>query len=147
LVKEVAERWREQLATKDISLQIMLPEEDLSVHGDAKRLSWALDNLLSNAYNYTLAGGSVGVRVFSSENEVRLHLIDTGVGVAVADQPYLFTRFFRASNQLTFNVAGVGLGLFITRSIIEAHGGRVWAESKLHEGSIFSLALPLLNET
>ena len=147
LVKEVAERWREQLATKDISLQIMLPEEDLSVHGDAKRLSWALDNLLSNAYNYTLAGGSVGVRVFPSENEVRLHLIDTGVGVAVADQPYLFTRFFRASNQLTFNVAGVGLGLFITRSIIEAHGGRVWAESKLHEGSIFSLALPLLNET
>jgi signal transduction histidine kinase len=101
---------------------------------------------LSNAYNYTLPGGRVEVRVFKEDNQARVDVSDTGVGVAAVDLPFLFTRFFRAHNELTFSVRGVGLGLFITRSIIELHDGRVWVESELGVGSTFSLALPLMHD-
>jgi signal transduction histidine kinase len=144
LVEEVAEHWREKIESKGLSLEVKLPEEELWVYGDFKRLTWVVDNLLSNAYSYTLQDGRVEVRLFRAGDEVRLDVTDTGVGVAVVDQPYLFTRFFRANNQLTFDVEGVGLGLFIVRSVVELHGGRVWAESEVGSGSTFSLALPLL---
>jgi signal transduction histidine kinase len=144
LVEEVCERWREQLAAKDLSLRVRLSGGRARVYGDRDRLAWAIDNLLSNAYNYTLASGRVEVRLHrEADDQVRLDVIDTGVGVANVDQPYLFSPFFRASNELTFDVRGVGLGLFITRSIVELHGGHAWAESELGVGSTFSLAMPL----
>ena len=144
LVEEVCERWREQLAAKDLSLRVRLSGGRARVYGDRNRLAWAIDNLLSNAHNYTLASGRVEVRLHrEADDQVRLDVIDTGVGVANVDQPYLFSPFFRASNELTFDVRGVGLGLFITRSIVELHGGHAWAESELGVGSTFSLAMPL----
>lgn len=144
LVGKVAENWRESMEARGLMLRIRLSGGSLWVHGDRDRLIWAIDNLLSNAYNYTLSGGRVEVRVFEENNEARLDVSDTGVGIAAADQPYLFTRFFRAHNELTFGIRGVGLGLFISRSIIELHEGRVWAESELGVGSTFSIALPLI---
>jgi signal transduction histidine kinase len=147
LVGEVVEKWRKPMETKGLALRVRLSGGGVWVHGDRDRLIWAIDNLLSNAYHYTLAGGRVEVRVFQENGEARVDVTDTGVGVATADQPYLFTRFFRAHNELTFSVRGVGLGLFITRSIIELHDGRVWAESELGDGSTFSVALPLLADS
>jgi len=146
LVGEVVEKWREPLETKGLALRVRLSGGSLWVQGDRDRLIWAIDNFLSNAYNYTLPGGRVEVRVFEEDDQARVDVADTGVGVAAADQPYLFTRFFRAHNELTFSVRGVGLGLFITRSIIELHGGRVWAGSELGVGSTFSIALPLISD-
>ena len=99
--------------------------------------------LESSSHSVELTGGRVTVKLHQQNDEVRLDVSDTGLGVAVVDQPYLFTPFFRANNEATFEVAGVGLGLFITRSIIEWHEGRVWAESKLGAGSTFSLVLPV----
>ena len=142
LVNEVAQAWREPIEAKNISFRLTAPQVCIKITADSKRLAWAIDNLLKNAYNYTFEG-YVEVRLFQTESEARLDIIDTGIGIAVADQPYLFSRFFRASHQSTFSIDGVGLGLFITRSIIEMHDGQAWATSKLHEGSIFSLALPL----
>ncbi len=148
LVGEVAEKWREPLETKGLALRVRLTGGSLWIQGDRDRLIWAVDNYLSNAYNYTLPGGRVEVRVFEEDNQARLEVADTGVGVAAADQVYLFTRFFRAHNELTFSVRGVGLGLFITRSIIELHGGEVWAKSELGiGGSTFSIALPLMDDS
>jgi signal transduction histidine kinase len=145
LVGEVVETWREPLETKGLGLRVRFSGGSLWVKGDRERLIWAIENILSNSYNYTLPGGRVEVRVFEEDNEACVDVTDTGVGVATADQPYLFTRFFRAHNELTFSVRGVGLGLFITRSIIELHGGRVWAKSELGVGSTFSIALPLVD--
>jgi len=144
VVEQVVGKWRDPMAAKGLSLCLELPAENLPVHGDPDRLRWAVDNLLENACNYTLTGGRVEVRLFREQHEVRLDIIDTGIGIAISDQPYLFTRFFRADNELVYDVAGVGLGLFITRSLVELHNGRVSVKSKLHEGSIFSLALPIL---
>jgi PAS domain S-box-containing protein len=147
LVGEMAESWRERMEAKGLMLRVRLSGGDSWIHGDRDRLIWAIDNLLSNAYNYTLSGGRVEVRAFQENNEARLDVSDTGVGVATADQPYLFTRFFRAHNELTFGVRGVGLGLFITRSIVEAHHGWVGAKSELGMGSTFSIALPLMADS
>lgn len=147
LVESAVEGWRAQIEERDLALEVHLPETDLVVIGDSERLRWAVDNFLSNAYHYTPAG-SIKVRVYQEDQEVRLDVTDTGVGIIATDQPYLFSRFFRAntSHEFTFNVEGVGLGLFITRSIIELHHGRVWAKSKAGVGSTFSLALPLAEE-
>jgi signal transduction histidine kinase len=145
LVETVVARWQEEIEAKGLTLQLSLPEDKLWVAGDSKRLTWAVDNLLSNAFHYTLAGGAIKIVLFQTDNELRLTVSDTGIGVAVVEQPYLFTPFFRANNEAAFDVAGVGLGLFITRSIVEWHDGRVWAESKLGYGSTFGLALPLLD--
>ncbi len=147
LVGEIAETWRERMEAKGLMLRVRLSGGDSWIYGDRDRLIWAIDNLLSNAYNYTLSGGRVEVRAFQENNEARLDVSDTGVGVATADQPYLFTRFFRAHNELTFGVRGVGLGLFITRSIVEAHHGWVGAKSELGVGSTFSIALPLMADS
>lgn len=146
LVEEVGENWRERMEANELSFRVEALDPELTVQADRVRLQWALDNLLSNACNYTLAGGSVELRVSRAGGEASVEVVDTGIGVAAVDQPFLFSRFFRANNELTFNVRGVGLGLFITRSIVELHGGRVWAESELGAGSTFGLALPLLEE-
>jgi PAS domain S-box-containing protein len=143
LVGEAIEKWRDRMETKGLAVRTRISGGSLWVEGDRARLMWALDNLLSNAYNYTLPGGRVEVRVFQECDEARIDVADTGVGIAAADQQFLFTRFFRAHNELTFSVRGVGLGLYITRSLVELHGGRVWAESELGVGSTFSIALPL----
>jgi signal transduction histidine kinase len=145
LVTEVIEHWRKSMEAKDLSLRVKLPRKRLWIYADRERLTWAIDNLVNNACNYTLAGGRVEVRVFKENAEARVDVTDTGIGIAAADQPFLFTRFFRANNELTFSVRGVGLGLFITRSITELHNGRAWAKSELGIGSTFSLALPLVH--
>jgi signal transduction histidine kinase len=144
LVGTVTEQWRGKLEERGLTLNLALPNEAIQIEVDPDRLSWAIDNLLNNACNYT-PEGSISVRVCLDSDNVRLDVIDTGVGIATADQPYLFSRFFRANNHhaYTFNVEGVGLGLYITRSIIELHGGQVWVQSKLNKGSTFSLTLPL----
>jgi signal transduction histidine kinase len=114
------------------------------VQGDRKRLTWAIENLLSNACKYT-PQGEINVVLQEIAGQLQLDIHDTGVGIAAADQPYLFSRFFRANenHEATFNVDGVGLGLFITRSLIELHQGQVLFTSRQGEGSTFSIILPI----
>jgi signal transduction histidine kinase len=98
-------------------------------------------NLTSNAINYTREG-TVFVKVQDSDSEVRFEVIDTGIGIPPDDLPRLFDDFFRGSN---VGAKGTGLGLSISKRIIEAHGGRIWAESPASEtgkGSKFTFTLP-----
>jgi signal transduction histidine kinase len=85
--------------------------------------------------------------VYDDNSEARVEVKDTGIGIAAADQPHLFDRFFRASNALNFNIRGVGLGLYIAKSILELLDGRIWLESESGEGSTFTYALPLVEPT
>ena len=143
IVIDVVNRWRPRMEGKGLQLEFEASEEPLPVYGDRNRLYWAIQNLFSNAYNYSLKDDFIIVRVYKEGDEARIDVEDTGVGIAANDHQYLFSRFFRARNELTFGVPGVGLGLFVTRSIVEAHDGRVWAESDLSVGSTFSIAIPL----
>jgi two-component system sensor histidine kinase ResE len=146
LVRGVTERWRPQMAKKDITLDVQLPATELHVYGDADRLKWAIDNLLSNAYNYTAEGGKVQVNLSQGQNIICLEVTDNGAGIAKADQPFIFDRFFRAKNEINYAERGIGLGLFITRTLITLHDGRISVNSQVGVGSTFHCELPLANQ-
>jgi two-component system, NtrC family, sensor histidine kinase KinB len=111
------------------------------VAADAERLERAVANLASNAIKYSPANAPISIRVVRRGREVVLTVEDGGVGIPPEDLPHLFQKTFRA--RTAGPVEGLGLGLYIVRLIVEAHGGRVWAESQVGRGSRFHVALPI----
>ena len=111
--------------------------------GDEARLRRALENLVENACNYTLEGGQASVLVCANEHSVTVAVKDTGVGIAPEDQAHLFNRFYRVGLERTVDVRGVGVDLYVTKAIVEGHGGEITVESVLKEGSTFTVSLPL----
>jgi signal transduction histidine kinase len=114
------------------------------VSGDAIRLAQLLDNLVSNAIKFTLPGGSVNVDLDAHEGQVRIQVSDTGIGIPEEDRQRLFQRFFRAQTALEQQIQGTGLGLYISKAIVEAHGGRIGVESVRGKGTTFVVELPAL---
>jgi two-component system, OmpR family, phosphate regulon sensor histidine kinase PhoR len=114
----------------------------LWVDADAHRFAQVVDNLVSNAIKYSLAGGQVEVDLRARAAEVELSVSDSGIGISEVDRSQLFTRFFRAQEAADRAIQGVGLGLSITKSIVESHGGRIEVESELGQGSVFRVRLP-----
>ncbi|MCP5099279.1 MAG: HAMP domain-containing protein, partial [Chloroflexi bacterium] len=146
LISDAGEQWRTRLAKKDLELEIVPSKSTPLIEADIAHLSWAIDNLINNALNYTPRGGHVKLCVYSRGNDAYLDVIDNGIGIATADQPHLFERFFRAHNDENYEARGVGLGLFITKSIVELHGGQISVESESGVGSTFTLSIPLIKE-
>jgi signal transduction histidine kinase len=143
LIDAEVEKWVEKMGERELAFTVSLPDEPVWVEGDWNRLSLVVHNLLRNAYDYTLPGGQVEVWLKQENGRSQMDVKDTGVGVAAEQQRFLFTRFFRAIHaESTYEVSGAGLGLYISKAIIEAHQGEMWMESKLNEGSTFSFALP-----
>jgi signal transduction histidine kinase len=113
------------------------------VDADPQRITQVLRNLVDNAIKYSPNGGLVVVRGLARSHEVIVSVSDQGVGIAPEHLNRLFEKYFRIESGLVHHVVGSGLGLPIAHTIIESHGGRIWAESKLGEGTTFSFALPL----
>ena len=109
---------------------------------DPVRIRQMIDNLLSNAVKYTPAGGLVTVSLADDGDDVVLRVVDTGIGIAQADLDQLFTKFFRAQDAESRAIQGVGLGLAITKSIVEADDGVIAVESRTEEGTDFEVRLP-----
>ena len=128
---------------KGITLEIELPNKPLIVLGDPVRLRQMIGNLLDNALKYTPSGGTVRVEMEAEKDQMILRVRDTGPGIPPADQPYLFDKFFRASN-IEVDMPGTGLGLSIVKSIVDNHDGRIWVESKLEKGTTFTVVLDLV---
>jgi len=116
-----------------------------TIRGDADQLRRALFNLVQNAIKYSPNGGEVlVVGEVAPPGRVLVRVIDPGIGIPPGEQERIFDRFHRADTRLSRTTAGVGLGLYITRSIIEGHGGRIWAESPgPNRGSVFTILLPV----
>ncbi len=146
LVRQLNERWQPLMAQKGVHFSVEQPAHELTINGDRERLQWAFDNLLDNALNYTSEGNSVRVAVYAQGHAVHLDVIDTGIGIASADQRYIFDRFFRAKNEHNYTERGIGLGLFITKELITLHGGQISVSSKTGAGSTFHCELPLIVE-
>jgi PAS domain S-box-containing protein len=129
-----------QLSTQH-RLVLEAPEGPLVGCWDLDRLTQILDNLLTNAIKYSPNGGEIRIQVEDHGSEAVVTVRDQGVGVSPDALPYLFQRFYRGSNTAT-NVKGLGLGLYITKALVDAHGGRITAASRVDEGTIIVFSLP-----
>jgi signal transduction histidine kinase len=132
--------WAER---KRIRLRVELPENVPTVQGNSTRLRQVLTNLVDNALKYTPEGGTVAIRMSVEDGSVTVQVRDTGIGISLDDLPHIFEKFYRVETEETRDVVGTGLGLAIAKSIVEMHGGRIWAESEPEAGSTFSFALPI----
>ena len=122
--------------TKEISAT--LPEGE----ADGERITQVLVNLLSNAVKFNSNGSEIVVKVEGKDDELLVQVIDHGIGVPAEAIPHIFERFYQVDGSMTRSVDGGGLGLCISKQIVESHGGRIWVESKEGEGSTFSFTLP-----
>ena len=125
---------------KEISLSVYCPS-DLTISHDSRWTSEALFNILDNAVKYTSAGGSIQVRVRDWEMYLRIDVTDTGRGIPEHSQGTIFKRFYR--DEAVHDIDGVGIGLYLAREIITMQGGYITVESKVGEGSTFSVFLPI----
>jgi len=133
-------------AAKKLSL-IVEQTADTALFADQGKVSQMLLNLLSNAIKFTPEGGRITVAVAELDNEVRLSVADTGIGITAADQEKLFVEFQQVGERPSGEQQGTGLGLALTRRLAELHGGRVWVESEPGAGSRFYVALPLKSQS
>lgn len=143
LIRDAAERTMS--AYPDMDLRLEIDEELPSAEVDATRISQVLDNLLSNAHKYA-PESTVVVRVKNVDDTIRVEVKDFGPGIPTEHIPHLFERFFRVPGEAS-TVRGTGLGLYICRKIIEAHGGKIGVHSKVDEGSTFYFTLPAIKPT
>jgi len=133
----------EPLATeKKLALRVELPNDLPTAHGDERRLTQVLLNLVGNAVKFT-DSGEVAIKAASSNGAYTLSVRDTGPGIDLVDQTKIFDEFQQADNSSTKTKGGTGLGLSIARRIVAMHGGRIWVESKLGAGSTFFLEVPI----
>lgn len=109
---------------------------------DPERISQVIGNLLSNALKFCPRDGTIWVRCRTQEDGVLIEIQDTGMGIPLAEQTKLFQRYARSSNALQRGIAGTGLGLYISKAIVEAHNGYIWVESDTGLGAMFSIWLP-----
>jgi signal transduction histidine kinase len=142
VVRQALEEAEPRARAKEIALESDTDSVP-SISADRGRMFQLLDNLVGNAIKFTPTGGNVSVRLSREGDLVRLEVEDSGIGIAPEDQRRLFERFFRAANTRDGYVPGTGLGLYIARAIVEAHGGRIAVESSPGVGTCFRVELPL----
>ncbi len=127
---------------KGLSLKVNIPSSLPPVYGDKERLSRVVTNLLSNAVRFTSAG-MISITAEEKDKNILIQVSDTGIGISKEDQAKLFKPFGRAAEEYT----GMGLGLYICKTIVDHHGGKIWVESVPGEGSTFYFTLPVLGES
>ncbi len=125
-------------------VRVDVPSDLPEVRVDSDRLDRIMANLISNALKYSLPGSDVLVKAEKVDGEAELSVADEGVGIDSEDLPHIFDRFYRAKG--SSRTDGLGLGLYITKMLVEAHGGRIWAESEPGKGSVFTFTLPIATE-
>ena len=140
LAERVAGRFRTQTQVHEIVVRF--PPDLPVAEGDPGRLEQVLNNLVSNAIKYSPEGGTIEITGRASPTDVIVTVADQGLGIPFEEQPRVFERFFRGSRERHQSAPGAGLGLYLAKSIVEAHGGRIWVESVPGEGASFSFSVP-----
>jgi signal transduction histidine kinase len=139
LIEEAVDTFQAAAAAKKITLTVDAVERPIRATFDHDRLLQVLANLLANAIKFTAEGGVIGVRGERTAAGVCVSITDNGAGIPPEMLEPVFEPFFQVGKN---DRRGVGLGLYISRNIVEAHGGRIWAESTLGRGSVFSFTIP-----
>ncbi|MEW6649090.1 MAG: GAF domain-containing protein [Chloroflexota bacterium] len=155
IVEEVERSTRRQIEDKGQTLTVSLPADLPLLWADRVRLVQVLVNLVNNAHKYTEASGRINVGAIRSANEwdekgpaevVHVWVQDTGLGIAPEDQPKIFQKFFRSEDPRARESPGTGLGLNITRSLVEMQGGQIWFESEFRRGTTFHFTIPVAEQ-
>ncbi len=145
IVERVTSSLQLQATQKKISLGVEIPRDLPNViEADQALLHQAIYNLVENALKYTPEGGVVTIHLHCTDSSLTFAIQDSGIGIPKSDLPRLFEKFYRGTNREALSKRGTGLGLAIVKSIAERHGGKVWVESELGQGSIFHLQIPLV---
>ncbi len=140
LAERVANRFRTQTQIHEIVVNF--PADFPVVEGDAVRLEQVLNNLVSNAIKYSPQGGRITVTGQALPDEAIVTVSDQGVGILFEEQPRVFERFYRGARERHQRTPGAGLGLYLAKAIVEAHGGHIKVESGPRKGASFSFAIP-----
>jgi signal transduction histidine kinase len=120
-----------------------IPEGLPEIEADESRIKEVMLNLVGNAIKFSSEGGKITVNAQARHNEILVQIIDRGTGIPAEVLPNVFDKFYQIDGSDTRIRGGLGLGLYIAKQIVEAHGGQIWVESKLNQGSTFSFTLPL----
>jgi two-component system phosphate regulon sensor histidine kinase PhoR len=141
LVRSAGDRMQLQMERAGIGLKINLEADLPNIYIDPPRLEQVLVNLLHNSIKFTNPGGKIEITAEKRNDEVIFHISDTGIGIPAKDLERIFERFYKTDRSRTER--GTGLGLSISRHLVEAHQGKIWAESTPGEGSTFSFSIPI----
>ncbi len=146
LIGSVTQRLQPQFQEKEISLVVDMPSSLPVILMDEDRISQVLINMLGNALQYTPEGGHVSLKAQVLGKEIEVCVKDSGIGIPAEHLPHLFTRFYRVDKSRSRAGGGSGIGLTISKYLVEAHGGRIWVESGgLDRGTVFLFTLPIIN--
>ncbi|MBM7601386.1 two-component system sensor histidine kinase VicK [Virgibacillus halotolerans] len=129
-----------------ITFQREIPKGNYTVWLDKDKMTQVLDNIISNAIKYSPEGGKIRLKVEAKRYQLLVSVQDEGLGIAFDKLEKIFERFYRADKARTRNLGGTGLGLAITKELVEAHHGKIWANSKEGKGTTISFTLPLMNQ-
>ena len=140
LIRGVVRRLRAK--SPEVHVTLTIPDHLPTVMADRERIEEVLQNLLDNAVKYSPGQPEITVACNATGEEVIVSISDMGMGISLREQEQIFDRFQRAVKPMMQATPGAGLGLYICRAIVEAHGGRIWVESTLRQGSTFSFSLP-----
>ena len=147
LIDELRETMDQLARDKSLKMEEDLPADLPPVEADRSKLRRILVNLISNAIKFTSRGGRVTVRAAREDGQVRISVSDTGVGIAHEDVKRLFDKYEQARSRATRGEKGTGLGLYITKQLVELHGGEIKVESEVGKGSTFSFTIPVVRQT
>ena len=135
---------RKRIEEKELNFEFKKPKDKLpGVMLDVEKMKIAIENIFDNALRYAFSGDKVLISLTYNNKEIEIKIQDTGMGIPQDQQSKVFTKFFRGTNIMKVDTEGTGLGLYIAKNIIEAHGGRIWFESKKNKGSTFYFTIPV----
>ncbi|MEA3308423.1 MAG: ATP-binding protein [Chloroflexota bacterium] len=143
LIHELSAAFQLPAQQAELKLVTYIPAELPQVLGDGNHLQRVYDNLISNAFKFTPAGGQVTVRLTQEDSELLLEISDTGIGIPADELDRIFDRFYQVDGSMTRRYGGTGLGLSLSKEIVEAHGGRIEVKSVEGKGSTFLVKLPI----
>lgn len=143
IVEDAILTFQDEAKSRNITLQAEMAKSPFFVDADGTKISIVVSNLVKNALQFTDSGGQVTIAVGEDTGYLKVSVSDDGIGIPARDLPRVFDRFFQVEEHLTRRHGGMGLGLAVAKSMVELHGGRIWAESQEGKGSTLTFLLPI----
>jgi len=144
IIQLIINESRETIEEKKLKFEFKKSKDKLpKVMLDVEKMKIAIENIFNNALRYTFSGDKISISLKNNKKEIEVKIQDTGMGIPRDQQTKVFTKFFRGTNIMKVDTEGTGLGLYMAKNIIEAHGGKIWFESGKDKGSSFYFTIPV----